>query len=1145
MSTASRISLPLLAAAALAALVPAPARAQNVVTDQDKKILSQELKYVDALNKAGFPDYADLVLRDVQAKYPAAKAVLKVKMLEQVLQLGKFDEAQAIIDKEPNQDAPETWAMKLTMADYLFARGRYDEAFGTYNALFKKYGSSPPESIVEFYVNSYYKFAQMLKFQKKEKEAADALEKLLAVTGLPADMKRPVLFDHAQTLVKLASEAGKGGSGGYITRANKSIEALLWTQDVWFGRSVALMAHIKVIEGKVEEAQKLVEDYMPMLVQLEDALIEAGKEDNEDYLGLSPIPEVRYLMGVMYQEEADKLVAQSKEQADRKKKMELEDQAGELYGLALRELVNVYIKYPSYAWAIEAMNRHEQINKALDELGFEVADSTTPAQRAQVAKKQFESAHMFYHQNRFEEAIKQFEIVLKSFPEVVPDSITALGMLCQAAVEFGESQEDEAAQQYWQLYAGAVAGYIADRFARSTKEGMNKGGDALRTLQTYFSTHNLPELSDQARTDFFRLYPEHPAAATTLMQEAERVYKDGDYEAAMPLYRLLMENYQKNAVSWPAQRRLADCYGKTGRPEEELNVRSNYLVRVEHKRNPGNDLITAQYSYLKALRTLRANALREATVAYDEAKRGETKAEEGKDPVADAVEALKAANDGVRGMLNEYTKLIRRLSDKEERAKYEVSAKQKDLNDQILQSALFDHAFCLASLNQPEAQLPKYKQLAIKDYEKILELFPKAPGVPIVLLQLGTLYSTIRTDDAAEAEENTKKASGYFDRLSKDYPDSEQAKNALYLQAKALMELGYRPEAIKKYGEMIATPGGKYTPLQLANAAEELVAAKAWEAAQQGFEAALAGAKPEDAFLRNKIEMGMIEILVAQKKYAEAIPRIKAFAEANERFHRMSDVLELLRTSCVNAAVAEPDKNKRSALFKDANDASAKLKAYRRGERAALELQLQHGDIMEKQYKAAVDFKADDADDILRSVANYYQRIITTFGANPKNAELFKPLSQAYMRSIQTLLQMKTYLDGSSVYPDVQYECGLYVKLFKDIADPKELLQVRSWLNEATREVNAAGEDMAPSSLIELMGDAPDMESLLASIPADAFVTKEEPAEEAPAEEGSGEAPAEGAAEETPAEEAPAEEAPAEAAAEEAPAEDSDSDTAE
>ena len=152
---------------------------------------------------------------------------------------------------------------------------------------------------------------------------------------------------------------------------------------------------------------------------------------------------------------------------------------------------------------------------------------------------------MFYHQNRFEEAIKQYETVLKSFPEVVPESIKALVILAQAAVEYGESQEDEEAQQYWQLYSGAVAGYIADRFARSTKEGMTLAGDQLRSLQTFYATHNLPELSQQARADFFRLYPEHPAAANTVMQEAERLYKDQDYEKAMPLYRLLMENYTK------------------------------------------------------------------------------------------------------------------------------------------------------------------------------------------------------------------------------------------------------------------------------------------------------------------------------------------------------------------------------------------------------------------------------------------------------------------------------------------------------------------------------------------------------------------------------------------------------------------------
>ena len=120
---------------------------------------------------------------------------------------------------------------------------------------------------------------------------------------------------------------------------------------------------------------------------------------------------------------------------------------------------------------------------------------------------------------------------------------------------------------------------------------------------------------------------------------------------------------------------------------------------------------------------------------------------------------------------------------------------------------------------------------------------------------------------------------------------------------------------------------------------------------------------------------------------------------------------------------------------------------------------------------------------------------------------LLEPLAQVYQRSIQTLMQMKTYSDGSSVWPDVQYECGHYIKLFKDIADPKEMLKVRSALNEATREINAAEEEMPPSALIELMGDAPDVEAILATIPEDAYLPKEEP-EAAPAEEAAEEAPA-------------------------------------
>ena len=104
---------------------------------------------------------------------------------------------------------------------------------------------------------------------------------------------------------------------------------------------------------------------------------------------------------------------------------------------------------------------------------------------------------------------------------------------------------------------------------------------------------------------------------------------------------------------------------------------------------------------------------------------------------------------------------------------------------------------------------------------------------------------------------------------------------------------------------------------------------------------------------------------------------------------------------------------------------------------------------------------------------------------------------------------MKRYSDGTSVYPDVQYECAVFMKLFPK-AEPRLLLEIRSAHNEATREINASGEEPGESVLVSLMGDAPPM-------------VLPEPAAESPAEE---EAPeAEAPAEETPAEEAAAEEA--------------------
>ena len=124
-------------AAVALGLMTGLAGAQGVGSSLDPAI-QMELRYIEALNNAQMPDYAEEVLKAVEVKYPAIRPLLKVKKLEQILQLGKFEEAEKIIKAEPDQDSPETWSMRTTMADYLFARNRYGEAGDMYKKLFAK-----------------------------------------------------------------------------------------------------------------------------------------------------------------------------------------------------------------------------------------------------------------------------------------------------------------------------------------------------------------------------------------------------------------------------------------------------------------------------------------------------------------------------------------------------------------------------------------------------------------------------------------------------------------------------------------------------------------------------------------------------------------------------------------------------------------------------------------------------------------------------------------------------------------------------------------------------------------------------------------------------------------------------------------------
>ena len=1072
-------------AAVALGLMTGLAGAQGVGSSLDPAI-QMELRYIEALNNAQMPDYAEEVLKAVEVKYPAIRPLLKVKKLEQILQLGKFEEAEKIIKAEPDQDSPETWSMRTTMADYLFARNRYDEALDIYKKLFAKYKENPPESIRDFFLNSAYKYTQLLSFLKDDKGAIEAYRRLLKLPGLSSEMKRQSQYELAQLLVKYGETlTDKAAREKTFAEAQKEVEALLWTQDIWFGHGVALLAHIQVAKGDIDRAQKMIEDYREQLLNIDQQLQEQGEQDGADYSHLSPMAEARYQTGCLLMDEGTKVLDGAAAIAIESKRIEEEDRGADLYMKALNELVNVYVQYPSFAWAPEAMAKCEQMTSRLSEMGFEVESNITPAQRAEVAKKQFQTANMLYHQNQFENAIKTFERVLAAFPEQLPEAVQALNTVARACIEYSEGLPDGEEKDFYRLYSETATGYLAERFCNRGRETMEMVGNFLQGLSQFYAERNLTVVADKTKELFYSLYPEHSTAASSLMADAQKLFSEQKYEEAAKLYEILATRYTKSFNSITAQRMLCICYERLGKRELELEARENYVKRLQEgiKKERQPDLMVQLPSALigraRLHRNIAIEALRDARNAMNEARRLAVAAPAAPAEGADAVPAAEAApaenaegaqeeevkeepltvesatkmlvkaNQKIAEVIKQYNSLVKLIAQPDKRALFQRNSEDKKTNESVLSSALYDMAYCYNALSLPEVKVPDYKKNAVTLYEQILNDCPWAEGMyPAVLLQLGTLYSTIPTEDEAVRAENAKKASEYFDRLSKDFADSDQARNALYLQGSALMELGYRTEAIAKFREMVNNAGsGKYNAYQLKSAAESLKEAKDYTTSRQAYKAALGLCKPEATQLINEIALGVAQIDFEEKNFIAVADAMEKFIADNPTSSRLVEANNMLSKACVEATMTEPDEKKRIALFQRAIRSLRTVQRYREkdGAAAVLDLRIQNGDIIETQ--GLVESKFGDKEGemkYLRQACSHYFGILAT--ADFANSELRTGYENVLGRYIDVLSRVKTYEDGTPVWEDLKSNCELYLQNYPN---GKQTLKVRNALNEA------------------------------------------------------------------------------------------------
>ena len=319
-------------------------------------------------------------------------------------------------------------------------------------------------------------------------------------------------------------------------------------------------------------------------------------------------------------------------------------------------------------------------------------------------------------------------------------------------------------------------------------------------------------------------------------------------------------------------------------------------------------------------------------------------------------------------------------------------------------------------------------------------------------------------------------------------------------------------------------------------ASQELLNARAYNEADQGFKAALAAAPEGDAgrVLRAQIAIGQIQILVARKEWKAAADALAKFVAENPRSSQFVFATELLAEASVNAAATERDDKARSALYQQATKAVQSLRPYKEGETEKFDLRLRQGAIMDIQAQTEIGFKGEEAAaKYLSKASDHYQTLYMSRRRDIADPGYLVLQEELMYRAPRALARLKKYSTGESVFADVASECNEYLKTFPK---GKHAQEVRTLLNEANvviRTGEASGE-----SFFDTLDttEQPDNEAI-----ADDYVLTDEEAGVPPEPEADEEeAPADGEA----AEEAEEAEGEGEAAEKPAKADDADAEAA-
>ena len=1026
MRLCQKYAFPTFAAAAFACVAFVGVRAADDAAEPDAAAAKEELRYINALVEAGLPDFAEPVIAAAKKTWPQLGPKLKVLELQGDLRLGKFENVQKVIDGIKDKKSGEYWALRLAMADAYYARNMLPECRKIYDEFFKTV-SNPGADLLDFYVNSGFKWAQMCVNERQFDEAAKMYDGLLA-RPLEEDTWCLLASEQVELLLRLASEAADPKQAKkrseYLSRAEKYVDKLLWkseSQPLFFGKAVAFKAHIGMLRGQLEEAQSLVMEYLPQLAELHKTLLEQDPDGRYGYMKISPMPECRYLLASVLwkavQDEAKKPKPNEdmiKDSLFGARKGSKRNGAG-----AYNHAINVFVKYPESKWASSAGELAESIAKFVKaRYKKDIKTNISADQMRKVRRLQFENAEEDFRNNNFANAVKAYGEILAQFPEA-EESIGAVANLAESWPNLWQNEKDAKKKLEPRLSADAVEGYLAERFSGINPDFIRPAGDAVLRLAAKERDMGALARSQELYDAYFDNYPTHYNAAQMALTLGTRAYQAEDWETAVRYYSRIATQYTNSTSYASALSYLATCNGKLGNTaEQEKWLRAFVQASKKPMERTSAQLSLALMQQKRGFaafanaaetnETDRATIQRDATIA-----------------VIKAIKDFKAAADEITKLLDD------KSLDKEKREKLLLQREQ----------AIFLEGESWQRLQMPVGKmtLQTFRTLAVKAYEKYLSLYPKGQYGPVALVKIGTIWT---------AEQNMDKSQDAFARLQKDFPESEEAKNSVPRLAKTLIEMGLRAEGVKQYKQMLETTGGKYTAGQFLAAGNALEEAKEWDVALEAYAKAI-GLAGDQTNILAMATLGQAKANVGAKRYAEAHEILERLIEKFGKTQLVIDAYEMMIEVASEEGRVEKNDDLRRKFFNQAVTSVKKLRGYRQNDQNALDLlALRSADILVRKMEAEEAMQlTEQAKETCGLAAAAFQGFL--MGHEPTDEHPAKDMTPAQLANLErcyaTVLPLMAKL-GKEQNEDILRYGETYKKLFPN---GKHLTVVQNAMNQA------------------------------------------------------------------------------------------------